>query len=50
MADTEDAPGDKEANKSPSPKPDQEVAPPLLSKDGEYRKTHDNYYSCLGKN
>ena len=33
MADTEDAPGEKEQNKAPSPKPDQddEVAPPLIS-------------------
>jgi len=31
MADTEDAPGEKEQNKAPSPKPDQEVAPPLVS-------------------
>ena len=34
MADTEDAAGEKEVNKTPSPKPDQDVAPPLLSKDG----------------
>ena len=34
MADTEQEAGDKEANKPPSPKPDQEpgeVAPPLVS-------------------
>ena len=39
MADTDDAPGEKEQNKAPSPKPDQEsdeVAPPLIeSKKGE---------------
>lgn len=33
MADTQEGgPGEKEANKADSPKPDQEVAPPLVSK------------------
>ena len=34
MADVDDAPGEKEQNKAPSPKPDtesDEVAPPLIS-------------------
>ena len=41
----EDQPGEKEANKAPSPKPDtqdsNDVAPPLISvsKGGSFRKT-----------
>lgn len=36
MADIEEGgPGEKEANKPDSPKPDQEVAPPLVSSKGE---------------
>lgn len=34
MADTEQ-PGEKESTKPPSPKPDQEVAPPLVSVKGK---------------
>ena len=53
MADTEvtapadEVPGEKETNKSPSPKPDRDVAPPLISvSKGEAEKTY--YY--MGSN
>ncbi|XP_021362874.1 dynein heavy chain 5, axonemal-like isoform X1 [Mizuhopecten yessoensis] len=39
MADTTDGPpGEKEANKAPSPKPDQDVSPPLVSVKGDEKK------------
>ncbi|XP_041351001.1 uncharacterized protein LOC121369985 [Gigantopelta aegis] len=40
MADVQDGgPGEKEQSKPDSPKPDQEVAPPLISKDAKDEKT-----------